>query len=121
MKSLPESNVSAGSKAGTGVACRYIEVQREDIAGGRLRPLREFRAHDKAILTAAFHPALPILATGSGDLSIRIWDLHGDQAMRHMGVEGTSIGRLAMSPTGSHLYAAGGSPTRSVVGSASAV
>lgn len=42
--------------------------------------LHQFRAHDGAVTALAFHPAKPILATGSADLTIRLWNL-GDGSL----------------------------------------
>lgn len=36
---------------------------------------QEFRVHDGPITALAWHPKLPILATGSTDLSIRLWNV----------------------------------------------
>lgn len=68
----------------------------------------EFRAHDGRISALAFHPTKPLLATGSGDCSIRLWNL-GDfslrEELRPWPVEPVS---LEFSPTGSRLASANG-------------
>ncbi|MDF1816344.1 MAG: WD40 repeat domain-containing serine/threonine-protein kinase [Verrucomicrobiales bacterium] len=38
-----------------------------------LELINEFRAHDSEVTAVRFHPRLPIIATGSDDLKVRLW------------------------------------------------
>jgi len=74
---------------------------------------QEFRVHDDHITALAWHPTLPILATASLDLRVRIWNL--DTGRRLEDFHGMKIApnALAFSPGGQRLGCAGaGGPTR---------
>jgi serine/threonine protein kinase/WD40 repeat protein len=68
-----------------------------------LEVIREFRAHDKDIHAAAFHPTRPILATGSADLSIRLWDLSNGALLEELRGPTAPPRSLAFSPGGLKL------------------
>lgn len=71
-----------------------------------LEILEEFRVHDAAVTAIAWHPSLPILVTGSDDLTIRFWDLNTKaQLDRISGVLGASE-TLVFSPSGRRLGSA---------------
>ena len=78
------------------------------LAADTLKVERSFRAHDQRITSVAFHPLLPILATGSADLSIKFWDSH----------EGTLLDRFLGSQNKPLDLAFNKSGTRLVTGSA---
>jgi serine/threonine protein kinase/WD40 repeat protein len=68
---------------------------------------KDFRAHDGAVTDVAWHPTLPVLATASEDLNVRIWslktgiqlgELHGIASQPEQRPE-----KLAISPTGQFL------------------
>ena len=67
---------------------------------------REFRAHDGAIMHAAFHPQRPILATSSEDLAIRLWDLTNGTLLEELRGSHSVPGQLAFSPGGTRLSSA---------------
>lgn len=59
-----------------------------------------FRAHDAVITALKFHPGLPILATGSSDYSIKLWDYQKAELRKTIsGLEGSPV-MLTFSPTG---------------------
>jgi len=42
----------------------------------------QFRAHDSAVTTLAWHPNLPIIASGSNDLSIKLWNAETGELLK---------------------------------------
>jgi WD40 repeat protein len=65
--------------------------------------LREFRAHDGTITALAFHPTQPVLASGSADLTVRLWSLTDNSLIEEMRPSATDPAKLAFSPRGTHL------------------
>jgi len=68
-----------------------------------LEVLREFRAHDGAITALAFHPTQPVLATGSTDLTVRLWNLNDLSLIEEMRPSATESMKLSFSPRGTRL------------------
>jgi len=68
-----------------------------------LAVLREFRAHDDDITAMAWHPHQPVLATGSADLAIRLWDLETGEQIDELRGPYAAPRSLAFSPGGSRL------------------
>ncbi|MBK8038248.1 MAG: protein kinase [Verrucomicrobiaceae bacterium] len=68
-----------------------------------LEVLREFRAHDGAITALAFHPTQPVLASGSADLTVRLWSLADNSLIEEMRPSTIDPAKLAFSPRGTHL------------------
>jgi len=68
-----------------------------------LEVLREFRAHDGAITALAFHPTQPVLATGSTDLTVRLWSLDDGGLLEELHPSVTESVKLAFSPRGTRL------------------
>lgn len=64
---------------------------------------QEFRAHDGAITALAWHPTRPILATGSADLCIRLWDLDTGRRLEELRGPLAPPSSLAFSPNGQRL------------------
>ncbi len=59
-----------------------------------------FFAHDAWISALRFHPTLPLLATGSADHSVKIWDAEtGQLKQTFLGLQGNPL-HLAFSPNG---------------------
>jgi WD40 repeat protein len=66
-----------------------------------------FRAHDAEITALAFHPRLPVVATGCADGSLKLWDYESAHLRRSfLGFTGTPV-LLAFSPNGRLLSAEG--------------
>jgi hypothetical protein len=68
-----------------------------------LELLREFRAHDGPITVLAFHPSKPILATGSADLTIRLWNVDDGRLIEELGPSTKEPTTLHFSPSGNRL------------------
>ena len=71
-----------------------------------LRVLQEFRAHNDRISAIAWHPTKPVLATASGDLNVKLWDLDAGKQLRELRGPTTSPLRLDFSPSGKRLICA---------------
>jgi len=72
-----------------------------------LAVIREFRAHDGPITAIAWHPSKPILATGSADLTVKIWNLETGRRLEELrGPVNTPHG-LGFSPSGQRLACSG--------------
>jgi WD40 repeat protein len=95
---------------------RYLALQDQPVSGGndtlRLYELvgrRERRllvGHVNGTQCLAFHPRLPLLASGADDHAIIIWDAESARALRHWTAHEHFVGALAFSPNGS-LVASG--------------
>lgn len=73
-----------------------------------LASIRSFRAHDQRITSVAFHPALPVLATGSTDLAIKLWDHQAGTLLdRYLGSRHAPLD-LAFSASGGQLVVGSG-------------
>jgi serine/threonine protein kinase/WD40 repeat protein len=64
---------------------------------------QEFRAHDDAITALAWHPTRPILATGSADLCIRLWDLEAGLRLEELRGPLAPPSSLAFSSNGQRI------------------
>ena len=73
---------------------------------GTLEVTGEFIAHDAAVTALAFHPSLPLLATGSRDRSVRLWNLADGKLVRELEPSREAIVRLSFSPDGTVLACA---------------
>lgn len=59
-----------------------------------------FRVHDAAITALRFHPRLPMLATGSIDYSLKLWDYRTAKLRKtFLGIDGRPV-MIAFSPNG---------------------
>ena len=68
-----------------------------------LAVLKEFRVHDGPITALACHPKKPILATGSTDLAIRLWNLETGQQIDELRGPLAAPHTLAFAPSGQRL------------------
>ncbi len=73
---------------------------------------REFRAHDATITALAFHPAKPLLASASSDLTIKLWDLDSGRCLDVLHGPVKPPRTLAFRPDGRRLLSAGDDHTR---------
>jgi WD40 repeat protein len=71
--------------------------------GKTLEVLREFRAHDGAIQTIAWNPAFPVIATGSEDRTIRLWDTNTGRMIEQLHIGLREPTALYFSPSGKRL------------------
>lgn len=73
------------------------------------RQLARWKAHDDNAPRLAFHPRLPLVATGSGDGVIRLWSLAAVDApvqVAELRDQAGMVQGLAFSPDGERLLAA---------------
>ena len=70
-----------------------------------------FRAHDADVTALRFHPTLPVIATGSLDRSVKVWNYQTPVRQRHLfrGLDGT-VAALAFNPSGTLLAVDGKGP-----------
>ena len=76
---------------------------------GSGKQLARWKVHDDNAPRLAFHPRLPLVATGSGDRTIRLWSLAavGEPALvAELRDQAGSVEDLAFSPDGKRLLAA---------------
>lgn len=84
------------AEAGTDKKVRIRDMETLEIQ-------REFRAHDDDIAALAWHPTLPVLASASLDLTIRIWDLDSGKRLEVIPALDTRPLALSFSPSGKRL------------------
>jgi WD40 repeat protein len=67
--------------------------------------LHEFRAHDQDVTALAWDPTTGLLASGSADLTVRLWDVSGAQPKQWREFRGPTnvVKSLAFSPSGRRL------------------
>ncbi|MBC8145009.1 MAG: WD40 repeat domain-containing protein [bacterium] len=92
----------AGTINNSGDTCARIV----DAASGLVS--RIFRGHSDRVVSAAFSPDGSLLATGSLDLSVRIWRVATGELITQLDSFRASVGALAFSPNGERLVTAGG-------------
>jgi WD40 repeat protein len=68
-----------------------------------LVPERALRVHDSPVISVAWHPKLPLLATSSEDSTVKIWDLDSEQFVEQYGTFHTVPTRVFWSPDGTGL------------------
>ncbi len=68
---------------------------------------QEFRAHDGPITALAWHPTKPIVATGSADLSVKLWNIETGRRLEEFRGMLTPPNSLAFSPSGQRLGCTG--------------
>jgi hypothetical protein len=68
-----------------------------------LAVLKEFRAHDGPITALAWHPKKPILATGSTDLAVRLWNLETAERIDELRGPLAAPHTVAFAPSGQRL------------------
>lgn len=78
---------------------RHVRIRQRD----SLEIVSEFRAHDAPVFTVAFHPTRPILASGSADLSVRLWDLETGTMLEELRGPTAIPKSLVFSPGGGRL------------------
>ncbi len=88
-------------------AKRFAEAGTDKIVRIRdsatLAVLREFRVHDGPITAMAWHPGKPIIATGSSDCTIRLWNVETGRMLEEFGGSLTAPLSLTFSPGGQRL------------------
>lgn len=70
-----------------------------------LAVLREFRAHNDAIVQLAWHPVEPLLLTASDDLTVKLFDLTTEQTVAQLGGMRLPATELEFSPMGKRFAA----------------
>ncbi len=85
------------------IACAGDEQMVEIRDANTLAVLHRFRVHDAAVSALAFHPSLPVIATASADLSVKLWDYEEVRLLRHFMALGGRPIMLAFSPDGNRL------------------
>lgn len=88
---------------------RFAEAGADKIVrirdGTTLAVQQQFRAHDAPITVLAWHPTEPIVATGSQDLSIKVWNLETERLLTEYHDLLSPPDVLMFSPTGRLLVA----------------
>ena len=64
---------------------------------------REFRAHDGTISAIAWNPARPVIATGSTDRSVRLWNVETGELLDELHIGLREPSALFFSPSGRRL------------------
>ena len=72
-------------------------------AAATLAVVQEFRAHNDTITALAWHPTQPIFATGSEDLTVKLWNLDTGKCLHELRGPLTTPARLTFSPGGTRL------------------
>jgi WD40 repeat protein len=67
--------------------------------------LRELEGHTQRIWTVAFHPDGNRIATGSADLTVRVWDANTAQSVLTLAEFSNPVYNVVFSPDGNRLYA----------------
>ena len=70
---------------------------------GTLAELTKFRAHDGPINALAWNPVRPIIATGSADRSVRLWNAETGALIEELHIGMREPGALYFSPSGKRL------------------
>jgi serine/threonine protein kinase/WD40 repeat protein len=70
-----------------------------------LRLEQQFRAHNKSINAVAFHPVLPVVATASDDMSVKLWDARTGEMLDYFIGPARPPLSLSFSPSGKLLAA----------------
>lgn len=72
----------------------------------RSSPVRRFVGHMSDVETIAFHPNATMVATGSLDRTVRVWDLRSGSCVRLFS-SGAGVTSVAFSPNGEYLVSGG--------------
>ena len=80
-------------------------------AGSSVRLLATLRGHDHQVLSLAFSPAGSLLASGSGDSTIRLWEPGEGRELAILRGHTHWVRSLAFSPDGARLFSSGGDRT----------
>ncbi|MCP5560166.1 MAG: protein kinase [Verrucomicrobiaceae bacterium] len=91
-----------GKQLAEGGEDRRVRIRDADT----LQVKTEFVAHDAGVTALAFHPSLPLLATGSRDRSVRLWNMTGHKLVRELEPSSEAIVHLSFSPDGEVLACA---------------
>ena len=88
-----------------------LKVRYYPLATFRVRPVTRcsssMAGHTEAVLCVAFSPDSMSLATGSGDCTVRLWDLTTELPFKELKGHGHWVLSLAWSPEGDRLASAG--------------
>jgi len=99
----PDAHALAVSPDGTEVAEAGLDMKVRIRNAETLEVSKVLRVHDAPVLDVAWHPKLPLLATCSEDLFVRIWNLQTGELVQEDGMFVALPNRLSWSPDGSRL------------------
>jgi serine/threonine protein kinase/WD40 repeat protein len=88
-----------GQRLAEGGGDKFIRIRDANTLGVQ----REFRAHDGAISALAWHPHRPILASGSTDRSVRLWNVETGELLEEIHIGLREPSGLRFSPSGRRL------------------